>query len=246
MGLATCTKCAAGTAQPLKAQTDASACEPCHAGKYQPVQGQTFCVPCGVGYYMVLLALGVHGMRCRPARHWTWQNHARGRLCHLLPWSLRVRAAAVQCTECGIGKFSTTTGAVDAATCEHCDWGQYTLDTAATSCKSCAAGHYGEKQGTAKGLMTHCLRCPHGRYQRFDGSTSCEVRGGPLHGRIRVQATNANRAQRIMSTPCACTGATAARTCYRKSLIARSPTGVSGAHARARVAEAQNRVHGRP
>jgi len=174
-GLATCIKCAAGTAQPLKAQTEASACEPCHAGKYQPVQGQTFCVPCGVGYY--------HGgtgasacTACGAGRH--GKGHGKTTLeagCAVCaPGRYAAGAAANQCTACEIGKFSTTSGAVTAATCEHCDWGKYTVESGMTSCKSCRKGHYGEKQGTAKGLLTHCLRCPHGQYQRFDGSTSCE------------------------------------------------------------------------
>jgi hypothetical protein len=174
-GKTSCQDCAAGRAQPLTEQKEATACEACHAGKYQPVAKRSFCVPCGKGFYQTNTAQ-TECTKCAAGQF----GDARGadtvdKGCKdCVAGRYSTTEGALGCAMCEIGQFSTTVGASQAATCEHCDWGRFSNMPGQTSCLACSKGHYGETQNTRKGMLTHCLQCPKGKFQEFDGSTKCE------------------------------------------------------------------------
>ena len=70
------------------------------------------------------------------------------------------------CALCGVGKYSTQTGATY---CAACAAGTAQTHEGSTSCELCAAGSYADAQLLAYG----CMQCARGKMQSATGATSC-------------------------------------------------------------------------
>jgi hypothetical protein len=82
------------------------------------------------------------------------------------------------CSNCGMGKWSDTTGAVERSTCEGCGIGKYSSVTGADNpsvCLSCEAGTYLDATGSDN--SANCKSCPAGYMGEHDGQPNCQPCG---------------------------------------------------------------------
>ena len=78
-----------------------------------------------------------------------------------------------QCTQCGIGRYSSTSGETSETACTACALGKYPgADLAQTTCKNCPRGYAMNRDAIDTGGV--CDACEIGEFTDQEGKTTCE------------------------------------------------------------------------
>ncbi|GMH61345.1 hypothetical protein TrRE_jg595 [Triparma retinervis] len=168
------------------------------------IQVSGVCVTCPIGHYCVGGSAGAElcwaGYSCPFELCDSWlvvgrRGRSMRRWKVLTPWCCFLYEAGkfnenVQqelCTNCGTGRYSTTTGNVIESNCRNCEAGTASSEEVRTTpcpacpegksapapglkvCVGCSAGTYSNSTGE-----TSCTKCTAGRYSRMVESTSCQ------------------------------------------------------------------------
>ena len=166
----TCTQCTSGMYGP----TQGVGCVKCNRGKFQINPGQDSCTPCPIGesqesYGATECVQCLEGkyqdvvgqVACKECTGNQYQDEPGQTQCKTC--SGGSVTADQQCTDCGVGKYSTNGECVD------CQAGQFQNQIGQPACKECTSGRFIPISGRDR----ECIECPEGRYQHNQGQTAC-------------------------------------------------------------------------
>ncbi|GMH66854.1 hypothetical protein TL16_g04527 [Triparma laevis f. inornata] len=151
---ASCTSCPSGKyitddATTASLHADDIACFDCDAGKSSTPPAPSCPIVCPIGTY----AAGTPCLDCEAGK-------------------FNENVQQESCTECGTGRYSTTTGNTIESDCRNCEAGKASSEEVRTTpCPACPEG----KSAPAPGLSS-CPSCPAGTYSNSpDGATNCAL-----------------------------------------------------------------------
>ena len=180
-----CKPCAAGRANALPGQGNASACKACAAGYFQEKPGSALCRACGPGRYNThTTQVAQSACQACTSGHFS-AVEGRASTCESCPegrWSPSVKAKTIrQCKLCRGGTFSNTTGATTAQCSGLCPPGKYS-DDGYKECLPCRKGEIAPKEGSVE-----CTKCEIEETTARIGDTEC------ICGAEKFRANDAER-----------------------------------------------------
>ena len=151
-----------------------SSCEICATGKFYDQSTSTECKNCAGGKYKD--APGQSECQNCSSHNCVNGDHTK---CICLPVQGTEDGSTTNCTDCGVGKYSssqtgqcqgchegTFTNTTGNSECHVCPGGQYTLATGASEYTTCSSGKYSVP------TFSHCSTCPGGKYSG-SGASEC-------------------------------------------------------------------------
>jgi hypothetical protein len=175
-----CIDCVAGKYSTAVGASLADTCIECAANSYSTVVGATMastCTNCPSG--SVSMVGSIASVDCLCNIGFTGANGGPCAAC--VPGKYKAVTGTVACTDCGAGKYLTSTGATVAISCVECSVGKYSITAGAflsSTCIECGAGKYSTTVGAS--VESACVICAENS-QSPSGSTlktSCQCNTG--------------------------------------------------------------------
>ena len=166
-----CDACAKGTKK-----TSASVCTPCAAGEANPAKAQEACFQCDAGTYSA--EAGLHN--CALCEEGKFQNDKGKTTCKECdPGSHEEDKGSVACSVCPRGTYADTKGHI---LCKKCAAGK-SSDYGKTTCTDCVAGKYSEEADLctfcnyntkSSAGASKCTACESGKIS-YPGAVECDT-----------------------------------------------------------------------
>ena len=195
-GSLSCTDCLSGTYSQVSGASSVSVCSGCLAGTYSGVAGASACTSCPSNTFSGASASSCQSCQANSvstagsaSQAYCYCNsgyaHVAGtytcKVCD--PGTYNSQLGRTACSNCSVGLYSATSGAVGNETCLSCPLGQWSPE-GSPSCNLCPAN---SRAGASSGFVSNCIcdagytgpnggpcsACAAGKYKTVTGTSAC-------------------------------------------------------------------------